>query len=90
MSDEKHRGVLIGCGFFAVNHMHAWSEIPGVTIVAVCDRDEAKARHLSEQFGCQAFTDAKVMLESMKPDFVDIATTVSSHHALVTLAAKHT
>ena len=89
MCDEKHRGVLIGCGFFAVNHMHAWSEIPGVTIVAVCDRDEAKARHFSEQFSCQAFTDAKVMLESMKPDFVDIATTVSSHHALVTLAAKH-
>ena len=23
------RGGLIGCGFFAVNHLHAWREIEG-------------------------------------------------------------
>ena len=24
-----HRGCLIGCGFFARNHMHAWADLPG-------------------------------------------------------------
>ena len=45
------RGALIGCGFFARNHLHAWGLIDGVEIVAVCDVDEAKARDYAEGFG---------------------------------------
>ena len=37
-----YRGVLIGCGFFARNHMHGWADVPGAEIVAVCDRDTDK------------------------------------------------
>ena len=33
------RGALIGCGFFAVNQMHAWQDVAGAAIVAICDRD---------------------------------------------------
>ena len=38
------RGTLIGCGFFAENHLNAWRDIDGVEIVAVCDLDPAKAQ----------------------------------------------
>lgn len=85
-----HRGVLIGCGFFANNHMCAWAELRGAEIVAVCDRDEAKARAMAARFGiAEAYADAAEMLAAEKPDFVDIATTSASHRSLVELAAPH-
>jgi len=84
------RGVLIGCGFFARNHMHAWADIAGAQIVGVCDLDPAKAAGYARDFGAAAFTDAVAMLDTLRPDFVDIATTVTSHRPLVELAAPRT
>lgn len=84
------RGVLIGCGFFARNHMEAWRQQAGAEIVGVCDLDPAKATAFARDFGlAEAGTDAAAMLARLKPDFVDIATTVGSHRALVELAAQH-
>jgi len=83
------RGVLIGCGFFARNHMRAWAGLPGVRIVAVCDTDPAKAEAFARDFGARAHTDAAALLAEEAPDFADIAATVGSHRALVELAARH-
>ena len=83
------RGALIGCGFFARNHMHGWAAADGAGIVAVCDLDPAKAEALARDFGARAYTDAAAMLAEVKPDFADIATTVASHRPLVELAARH-
>jgi D-apiose dehydrogenase len=85
-----HRGVLIGCGFFARNHMHAWRDTAGVQIVAVCDRDPAKVAAYRRDFGVeQGFTDAAEMLAAVRPDFADVATTVESHRPLVELCLAH-
>jgi predicted dehydrogenase len=85
-----HRGVLIGCGFFARNHMHGWAQAPDARIVAVCDLDRGKAEAFAREFGVPAVhTDAAAMLAAEAPDFVDVATTVASHRPLVTLAAGH-
>lgn len=82
------RGCLIGCGFFARNHMNAWAGLPGAGIVAVCDTDRARAEAMAKDFGVAAVhTDAAEMLAAHRPDFVDIATTPPSHRALVELAA---
>jgi D-apiose dehydrogenase len=81
------RGVLIGCGFFARNHMQAWAETPGMKIVGVCDLDPGKAAGFARDFGATAFAEARSMLDEVRPDFTDIATTVDSHRALVELAA---
>lgn len=83
------RGVLIGCGFFARNHMQAWADIDGVRIVAVCDTDPARATAFAREFGATPYTDAAAMLADVRPDFTDIATTVASHRALVELAARY-
>ena len=83
------RGALIGCGFFATNHMRAWAELPGAEIVAVCDRDPDKAAAFARDFGARAFTDAAAMLAEVRPDFTDIATTSATHRPLVELAARH-
>ena len=91
----KLRGTLIGCGFFAENHLNAWTSmrdtpLEGVELVAVCDRDLAKAEAAARRFGIpRAYADAETMLAEQNPDFVDIATTLPSHRPLVELAARH-
>lgn len=84
------RGGLIGCGFFAENHLHAWAGMEGVDLVAVCDTDPVKARAAAGRFGVPAIhTDAAAMLAAEGLDFVDIVTTSPSHRPLVELAAAH-
>ncbi|MEQ5870810.1 Gfo/Idh/MocA family oxidoreductase [Sagittula sp. NFXS13] len=82
------RGALIGCGFFARNQLHAWRDIDGVEIVAICDQDEARLTEAGEQFGItRRHADAAEMFAEGGFDFVDIATTVGSHRPLVEMAA---
>ena len=87
---KRFSGVLIGCGFFARNHMQGWAGLPGVEIIGVCDLDPVRSQAFAQEFATTAYTDAEAMLAELKPDFVDIATTVVSHRALVELAAHYT
>ncbi len=80
---------LVGCGFFAYNHLHAWRTIPDVELVAVCDRDAGRARDTAERYAVDAwYTDAEEMFARAELDFVDIVTTPPSHRALVEAAAR--
>ncbi len=84
------RGALIGCGFFATNHLHAWRDIPGATIVAICDRSSERLADYGNKFGIQSrYTDAADLFARERLDFVDIATTVGTHRVLVEMAAQH-
>ena len=40
---KKLKGALIGCGFFAENHILAWKELRNIEIICVCDLDIKKA-----------------------------------------------
>ena len=87
-------GALIGCGFFAQNHLHAWRDLggrdPGARLVAVCDTDAARARAAAETFGVPRwYADAAEMFARETLAFVDIATTMPSHRPLAELAARH-
>lgn len=83
------RGGVIGCGFFAANHLNAWREISGVEIAAVCDRDPARAEQARARFAVpRAYTDAARMLDAESLDFVDVVTTVETHRPLVELCAS--
>jgi predicted dehydrogenase len=85
---DKLRLGLVGCGFFARNHLHAWAMIPDADLVAVCDIDPAKAEAARAEFGARkAYSDAAAMLREERLDFVDIATTMGSHRLLTELAA---
>jgi predicted dehydrogenase len=80
---------LIGCGFFAENHLAAWSSMDDVVLASVCDIDVEKARSAAERHKAGAFYgDAGEMLAHERLDFVDIATTMESHAKLVGLAAN--
>jgi D-apiose dehydrogenase len=80
------RGAVIGCGFFAQNHLNAWRDMraDGVELVAVCDLDAAKAKAAAETFGVpRHYTDPKALLAAEKLDFVDIITRMETHKELV-------
>jgi predicted dehydrogenase len=84
------RGALVGCGFFAINQLHAWRDVPEASIVALCDRDPARLALAGDQFGiARRHADAETLFAQEELDFVDIATTAPSHRALVELAARH-
>jgi predicted dehydrogenase len=86
---EVLRGALIGCGFFAANHLHAWRDVEGAAIVALCDSDAERLHATGAAFGIAArYTDAARLLAEERLDFVDIATTLPSHRPLVELAAR--
>lgn len=86
------RGALIGCGFFAQNHLNAWRDMrrEGVELVAVCDVDRAKANAAAESFGIsRIYADPVELFMSESLDFVDIATRMDTHEHLVALAVRH-
>ena len=90
MTEEKLRGGLIGCGFFAQNHLHAWGDVADADLIAVCDRDRTKAEAAARTFGIDhVYDDASRMFAEQTLDFVDVATTMPTHRPLVEMAAAH-
>lgn len=78
------RGALIGCGFFADNHLHAWRAIDSANIVAVCDTDADRLSRAAKLFDIPAaYSDVDALLAAEQLDFVDIATGPTTHRVLV-------
>jgi predicted dehydrogenase len=85
---KPQRGVLIGAGFFAQFQAEAWRRLPGAEIVAIADSYPGKAREFADRFGIpRCYAAVETMLETERPDFVDIATRPESHLPLSVLAA---
>ena len=77
---------LIGCGRIAPNHIAAaLNSRDGLTIAAVCDRQEDKAAALLHRFGLDdvpRFTDYRRMLDEVHPQLAAVATDSGSHAAV--------
>lgn len=72
---------VVGCGYFAQNHLQAWKALKsaGATLVAVCDTDITKAETASLNFGAKAYTNLDEMLDHETLDLVDVVTQMGSH-----------
>ena len=81
---------MVGCGFFAQNHLQAWADLKsaGAGLAAVCDLDPAKAETAGRKYGVPHFTDMGKMLDSVKIDLLDIATRMETHRDLAAIAAE--
>ncbi|MEO8409266.1 MAG: Gfo/Idh/MocA family oxidoreductase [Propionivibrio sp.] len=86
---QVKRGALIGCGFFARNHAHAWRMLAGAEISAICDPQVERCREIAAILGNspRTYGSAADLLANEELDFVDIATRVDTHEELVGLAA---
>lgn len=80
----------IGAGYFAHFHVEAWMRLPDAELVAICDRDETKARQLAAHFGvAKVFTDAESMCREIDFEVADIITPPATHLALVELVTQY-
>src|SRR5688572_29089339 len=89
---ERTALAVVGCGFFAQNHLHAWKDLApkGVDVVAVCDVDPAKARAAAKEFDVPHwYAEAETMFRERKLDLVDIVTRVETHRYVVGQAIRH-
>jgi D-apiose dehydrogenase len=89
MKTPPIRGVCIGAGYFSHFQYEAWQRIPEVEIVAFSNRDPVKAAVITETFGlARCYPDYRDMLDTERPDFVDIITPPPSHRELCAEAAR--
>ena len=85
----KLKGAIIGCGFFAHNHMQAWNEIKNIEIIAVCDLDKKKAISFSKKFKIpHYYTNINKLLDEENIDFVDVVTTMETHLPIGKILSK--
>lgn len=85
---ERIDVAVAGAGYFAQFHYDAWSRIPGVSLVACCDRVAEKARETASRHGIPAtFASVDEMLNEVRPDILDIAMPPDTHLASIKAAA---
>jgi len=64
------RLAFIGTGWVTGQHLTAIAGAPGLEVVAIAGRDQAKAEALAKPRGAAAFADWRAMLATAKPDGV--------------------
>ena len=89
---KKIRAAIIGSGLIAgKKHIPAFLKLRSKTeLVAVCDLNAAAAKRMADQFGIpRVYGNFEEMLNTEKPDFVDICTPPQTHTRLAIEAMRH-
>lgn len=74
------RVAVIGVGYLGRHHARILSQLPGVELVAVVDRNEARAAEVAAASGTRAARDVADLAGLV--DAVTVATPTESHHAM--------
>ena len=69
-------------------HVSSYAQAENCDLIAVCDLDEAKAKAIAEQYGCDYYTDYKEMLKRDDIDLVTIATPSGMHCEMARVVAE--
>jgi len=81
---------VAGSGYFARFHLEAWQRLQAqgaVVLAGVADPDASRRRAAMHAFGIEVgFDDAAAMIQSLRPDVLDIATPPQTHLSLVEMA----
>ena len=64
------RIALVGCGRISANHFEAIDRIEGMTLVAVCDAVESRAREAGDKWHVPSFTNYEQMLAQVPGDAI--------------------
>ena len=79
---------VIGAGFWGRNHARNLKELHETRLIAVCDKDEARAKAIAELFGVEAYTDSRKMLKREDIEAVTVCTWSTNLAAEATNALK--
>lgn len=80
----KIKVACVGTGYFSRFHYDAWKRIDGAHLVASVNRDIRSAKAT----GLNAYNDLNVMLQTEKPDLVDIITPPVTHFEYIKIIAN--
>jgi predicted dehydrogenase len=64
------------------NHARIYSELPGVSLVAVVDADAERAEAVAARYRARPYTDHRQMLERERPDAVSVAVPTALHETV--------
>lgn len=65
---------IIGAGFWGRNHARNLRELSETRLVAVCDRDESKAKAVADLYEIDAYVDSSKMLKRKDIEAVTVCT----------------
>jgi len=75
MVNVKKLGVaIIGAGFWGRNHARNFKELKETRLIAICDRDIARAKAVAELFSVEAYGDSREMLSRRDVEAVTVCT----------------
>lgn len=80
---EHIKAAVIGCGFFGSMHAEIYSQMREVTLAAVVDLSEDKARALGERLGCEWSADFEEIIQRSDIDIIDVCVPDSMHTDVV-------
>jgi scyllo-inositol 2-dehydrogenase (NAD+) len=75
-------------GWLPLNHAEAVASLPGLRLVACCDRDPAMAEEAAGRYGGTPYTDYRDILAKGVPDIVTIATRTEGRAAMIAACAE--
>ncbi len=82
------RIAMVGAGYFAQFQLEGWRDI-GTPVTALCDIDRARADALGARFGiADRFTAVADMLDTVRPDLLDVVLPPAAQCAVVQLALE--
>jgi UDP-N-acetyl-2-amino-2-deoxyglucuronate dehydrogenase len=88
MTEQTFRIGIVGCGRISQFHVDAIARVEGLTLAAVCDIDEARARLTGEKAGVPWFASIEAMLKGAELDMVAVCTPSGLHPEHGIAAAK--
>jgi predicted dehydrogenase len=84
---------IVGCGYWGVNHVRVFSELPDSKVILICDANEARLRVVRERYPLiGTTTNWEEILGNKWVDAVVIATPAAAHYTIAEqclLAGKH-
>lgn len=91
---DVERGVaILGCGYWGINYVRVFNELPGARVVVVCDERPERLQDVHHRYPAIALTtDVDAALGAEGVDAVVVATPATAHYDLARralLAGKH-
>jgi predicted dehydrogenase len=86
----RYRSAIIACGTIARCHGRGWQGVPDVELAAIADSNAEARDEFGEFFGVppeQRYADYREMLDTVRPDFVDVCSWHGLHAEMVIAAA---
>lgn len=89
MSEREQNVAVVGLGYWGPNRLRAITDIDGMEVTWICDRDATRTANLAHRHpNARATTDIDEALADPELDAIVLATPVFTHHSLASAALR--